>query len=78
MQLSMGHHLKGRISDVRAGVEGELAKAGQQGEPEVHVLILVAELQALALGAILQYGSSLSRLLTLHLLPLCRTTCIPQ
>ena len=43
----MNMHLQGRVADVWARVEGELAEPCQQWEPEVHVLILVAKLQPL-------------------------------
>mmetsp|Transcript_7198 Transcript_7198/g.21189 ORF Transcript_7198/g.21189 Transcript_7198/m.21189 type:complete len:374 (-) Transcript_7198:4706-5827(-) len=39
-------HLQRAIPDVGAGVEGEFGEARQQGEPEVHVLVLVRETQA--------------------------------
>ena len=40
-------HFQSAVSDVGAGVECQLRQASQQREPEVHVLILVTELQAL-------------------------------
>ena len=36
------------MPDFGAGVEGELRQASQQREPEVHVLVLVCELDACA------------------------------
>ena len=39
--------LQGAVSDVRPGVKRQLGQAGQQWEPEIHVLVLVAELQTL-------------------------------
>ena len=41
-------YLQCGVADVWAGVKGELAEAGQQWKPKVHVLVLVAELQPLS------------------------------
>mmetsp|Transcript_1413 Transcript_1413/g.4075 ORF Transcript_1413/g.4075 Transcript_1413/m.4075 type:complete len:338 (+) Transcript_1413:356-1369(+) len=38
-------HLKGRVANVRPGVEGELTEASEQREPKVHVLVFVSEVQ---------------------------------
>ena len=40
-------HFQRTVSDVRPRVKREFRQTSQQREPEVHVLILVAELQAL-------------------------------
>ena len=40
-------HFQGAVSDVWPWVKGELRQTSQQGKPEVHVLVLVTELQAL-------------------------------
>ena len=40
-------HFQGAVSDVWPRVKREFRQTSQQREPEVHVLILVAELQAL-------------------------------
>lgn len=39
--------LQGAVSDVGPGVKRQLRQASQQWEPEVHVLVLVTELQTL-------------------------------
>ena len=39
--------LQGAVADVLPRVKGQLRQPRQEGEPEVHVLILVAELQPL-------------------------------
>lgn len=56
----MKTYLQGRVADVWARVEGKLAEPCQQWEPEVHVFILVAELQPLPAPALSIRGSQCS------------------